>query len=235
MPPRIASWRYQRGGRTSLLENLLGQSEHHNTSTDETDRPSEDDNHEEELFEVPDEVEDVMGHLILALKDKATVVRWSGAKGIGRLTERLPIMCAHDVLDALVEQLKRNKENDMIWHGSCLALGELARRGLLLPDRLPDVIEPILIPAILFDVRKGQTSVGSHVRDSACYAYWAFARAYSPTVLKPHVARMSESLSACIALRSRDKLSASSQRCLSRISRTSRCTGTFDGCGQGGF
>jgi hypothetical protein len=149
---------------------------------------------QQELFHVPDAVEDVMGQLLLALKDKATVVRWSAAKGIGRLTERLPIMCAHDVLDALVEQLARNNENDMVWHGSCLALGELARRGLLLPERLPDVIEPILIPAILFDVRKGQTSVGSHVRDAACYTYWAFARAYSPAVLKPHVARMSQSL-----------------------------------------
>jgi tubulin-specific chaperone D len=193
MPPRIASWRYQRGGRTSLLENLLGKSDHDKEYTDESDHPLKDHN-EEELFEVPDAVEDVMGHLLLALKDNATVVRWSAAKGIGRLTERLPIMCVHDVLDALVEQLKRNTENDMVWHGSCLALGELARRGLLLPDRLPDVIEPILVPAILFDVRKGQTSVGSHVRDSACYAYWAFARAYSPTVLKPHVAKMSQSL-----------------------------------------
>jgi hypothetical protein len=192
MPPRIASWRYQRGGRTSLLQNLMGKPEQSSEENIDDMLPSH--HNQQELFHVPDAVEDVMGQLLLALKDKATVVRWSAAKGIGRLTERLPIMCAHDVLDALVEQLARNNENDMVWHGSCLALGELARRGLLLPERLPDVIEPILIPAILFDVRKGQTSVGSHVRDAACYTYWAFARAYSPAVLKPHVARMSQSL-----------------------------------------
>lgn len=193
MPPRIASWRYQRGGRTSLIENLMGKSKHASAEEDAGDLLGLHGN-KEELFQVPDAVEDVMGQLLLALKDKATVVRWSAAKGIGRLTERLPIMCAHDVLDALVEQLARNNEADTVWHGSCLALGELARRGLLLPERLPDVIEPILIPAILFDIRKGQTSVGSHVRDAACYTYWAFARAYSPSVLKPHVARMSQSL-----------------------------------------
>lgn len=190
MPPRIAPWRYQRGGRTSLLENLTGNV----TNNDEQKAAPAGDAEAEQLFEVPDAVEDVMGHLLLSLKDKATVVRWSAAKGIGRLTERLPLLCAHDVLDALVGQLHRNTENDTVWHGSCLALGELARRGLLLPERLQDVIDPILIPAIHFDIRKGQTSVGAHVRDAACYTYWAFARAYSPAVLKPHVERMSHSL-----------------------------------------
>lgn len=197
MPPRIAPWRYQRGGRTSLLENLKQhQAKSLVTAGGESkeapscsEGPPQDD-----LFYVPDAVEDVMGHLLSSLLDKSTVVRWSAAKGIGRLTERLPLLCAHDVLDALIRQLDRNKENDLVWHGSCLALGELARRGLLLPDRLNDVIEPILIPAIHFDIRKGQTSVGAHVRDAACYTYWAFARAYAPVVLKPHVARMSQSL-----------------------------------------
>jgi hypothetical protein len=173
------------------LENLRGK-----VANDEDAKAmsTDDDGAAELLFEVPDAVEDVMGHLLTSLKDKATVVRWSAAKGIGRLTERLPLLCAHDVLDALVAQLHRNTENDTVWHGSCLALGELARRGLLLPERLQDVIEPILIPAIHFDIRRGQTSVGAHVRDAACYTYWAFARAYSPPVLKPHVAKMSHSL-----------------------------------------
>ena len=55
-------------------------------------------------------------------------------------------------------------------------------------------LTPPLVERKQFDVRKGQTSIGSHVRDAACYAYWAFARAYSPSVLRHHVLAMSQSL-----------------------------------------
>lgn len=36
---------------------------------------------EEEEYEVPPELEDVLEMLLSALRDKDTVVRWSGAKG----------------------------------------------------------------------------------------------------------------------------------------------------------
>jgi hypothetical protein len=37
-------------------------------------------------------------------------------------------------------------------------------------------------------------SVGAHVRDSACYVCWAFARAYAPKVLKPFVSLFTEAM-----------------------------------------
>ncbi len=206
LPPRIAKWRYRRGKR-SLLENLSSTiSTPNNTDThsdcqnnsnndyknnnDDADMDSED-----ELFDVPDQVEDSMAQLIQSLTDPATTVRWSAAKGIGRLTERLPILCANDVLDALLDLCKndQNYENDNIWHGSCLTLAELARRGLLLPERLNEVI-PIVIQAIQYDVPRGSHSVGSHVRDASCYVCWAFARAYAPSILQPYVQDLSKAI-----------------------------------------
>ena len=41
--------------------------------------------------------------------------------------------------------------------------------------------------ALVYDERRGCFSVGAHVRDAACYVCWAFARAYSPQVLRKYV------------------------------------------------
>lgn len=45
---------------------------------------------EEEEVDVPEELEDIVEALLCGLRDRDTVVRWSAAKGIGRITERLP-------------------------------------------------------------------------------------------------------------------------------------------------
>ena len=147
---------------------------------------------ESTLFSVPDQVEDAIGRLIESLGHSSTLVRWSAAKGVGRVAERLPALCADDVLDAILETFD-DVERDNCWHGGCLALAELARRGLLLPHRLRDVV-PYVVVAIQYDLQRGHKSVGAHVRDAACYTYWAFARAYSPTILRPFLRELSESV-----------------------------------------
>ena len=139
LPPRVASWRYQRG-RRSLLENLDPSRAKIEPVEDTLTQVAD------ELFHVPDQVEDAMGLVLQSLTDKSTVVRWSAAKGVGRMTERLPAICADDVLDYILE-LCRDPEKDHAWHGACLALAELARRGLLLPARLEDVV-PLVVRAI---------------------------------------------------------------------------------------
>jgi hypothetical protein len=146
LPPRIANWRYQRG-RRSLKENLL-----QSTSNGMQNKSPTEDNtgsascQEQDFFLVPDQVEEAMGQVIGALTDPSTIVRWSAAKGVGRLTERLPLICAEDVVDALLD-LFGDMEKDNDWHGGCLALAELARRGLLLPSHLDGVI-PKIVEAI---------------------------------------------------------------------------------------
>ena len=89
----------------------------------------------------------------MGLRDRDTIVRWSAAKGIGRITSRLPKDLADDVVAAVFE-LFSESEGDGAWHGGCLAMAELARRGLLLPFRLPEAV-PVVVKAIHYDVRRG--------------------------------------------------------------------------------
>lgn len=37
-------------------------------------------------------------------------------------------------------------------------------------------------------------SVGAHVRDAACYVCWAFARAYSPVIIRPFVRELADAM-----------------------------------------
>ncbi|XP_078231190.1 tubulin-specific chaperone D isoform X8 [Callithrix jacchus] len=85
------------------------------------------------------------------------------------------------------------QETDKAWHGGCLALAELGRRGLLLPSRLVDVV-PVILKALTYDEKRGACSVGTNIRDAACYVCWAFARAYEPQELKPFVTMISSAL-----------------------------------------
>uniref|UniRef100_A0A670K6E4 Tubulin-specific chaperone D n=1 Tax=Podarcis muralis TaxID=64176 RepID=A0A670K6E4_PODMU len=111
---------------------------------------------------------------------------------IGRLTGRLPKELADDVVGSVLDCFSF-QETDNAWHGGCLALAELGRRGLLLPSRLSDVV-PVILKGLSYDEKRGACSVGSNVRDSACYVCWAFARAYDPLELRPFVNQISSAL-----------------------------------------
>ncbi|KAF0032783.1 hypothetical protein F2P81_015073 [Scophthalmus maximus] len=74
LKPRLAAWRYQRGSR-SLAANLsVSQSA---TAADAPTPRAE----QEEDYDIPEEVETVIENLLVGLKDKETIVRWSAAKG----------------------------------------------------------------------------------------------------------------------------------------------------------
>ena len=178
LKPRLAVWRYQRGNRS--LDTTLKQG---NGSLTVPAPAREVDSDED--YDIPEEVESILEIVLTSLKDKDTVVRWSAAKGVGRITGRLPKELADEVVQSVLEYFTI-MESDSAWHGGCLALAELGRRGLLLPERLKDVV-PILLKALTYDERRGTSSVGAHVRDAACYLAWSFARAYEPEALSGHV------------------------------------------------
>ncbi|KAM4664656.1 tubulin-specific chaperone D [Discoglossus pictus] len=184
---KVAKWRYQRGSR-SLAANLQ-QSSSETQIVNNTKTSTEE---EDEEYDIPEEIENVVEQLLIGLKDKDTIVRWSAAKGIGRLTGRLPKELADDVVGSVLDCFSFQETNNA-WHGGCLALAELGRRGLLLPSRLPDVV-PLILKALVYDEKRGACSVGSNVRDAACYVCWAFARAYDPLEMKPFVNQIASAL-----------------------------------------
>ncbi|CEG50500.1 Beta-tubulin folding cofactor D [Plasmopara halstedii] len=184
LPPKVRSWRYSRGLR-SLELNMLSFSLATGNNVTSTISRSVDlvDDDDDDAFEVVEELEQIVEALLCGLRDRDTVVRWSAAKGIGRITGRLPYKYADDIVQSVLELFVAT-EDDGAWHGASLALAELARRGVLLPQRLPDAVDCVA-NALTYDIRKGTYSIGSHVRDAACYACWSFARAYEPSLLLP--------------------------------------------------
>ncbi|KAI9310691.1 armadillo-type protein [Dichotomocladium elegans] len=201
LKPKIAPWRYQRGNR-SLRQNL---EETAGQATAWKDNAMIDSAAEDE-DEVPENMEIIIDILLNGLRDKDTIVRWSAAKGVGRITQRLPRELAEDVIGWLLELFQENTltspstgiidlsaVSDSTWHGTSLAIAELARRGLLLPERLPETI-PWIIRALKYDQKRGSHSIGAHVRDAACYVCWSFARAYAPSIMEPYVAKIAQTL-----------------------------------------
>ncbi|KAI5896933.1 ARM repeat-containing protein [Schizophyllum commune H4-8] len=155
-------------------------------------------------IDVPEEVETALEQLFGSLQDKDTVVRWSAAKGVARIAERLPIDFAEQVLETVlglfaIHSVASASLYDVptvaegTWHGACLACAEMARRGLVTADKLPELIG-WLDKALYFDLRKGAHSVGSNVRDSASYVLWALARAHDAALLAPHALALARSL-----------------------------------------
>ncbi|CAG0892864.1 unnamed protein product [Cyprideis torosa] len=192
LQPRVAAWRYQRGSR-SLEDNLKTSSSVVNGSASNVFvSQAQASPVQGEDYDIPEEVELIIERLLEGLRNSENIVRWSAAKGIGRITGRLPVELAEDVISSLLDLFSLN-ELDSAWHGSCLALAELGRRGLLLPKNLSAIIR-VLQTALFYDVPQGSFSVGSHVRDAACYLAWSFARAYDPVVLAPFVPELARSL-----------------------------------------
>lgn len=221
LPPRRTTWHYV-GRNKTLGEDISLQgtrdSERLNIPVDmnSSNSPQETNCLEEEDMDVPDVLEDIIELLLSGLRDTDTIVRWSAAKGIGRVASRLTYSLVDEVLSSVLE-LFSPSEGDGSWHGGCLALGELARRGLLLPINFPKVV-PVIIKALHYDIRRGPHSVGSHVRDAAAYVCWAFGRAYYNRDMKNVLEQVAPHL-LTVACYDREKSSSS---CFPRKCRETR-------------
>ena len=135
-------------------------------STDR-DVPNEEDDPE---FDIPEDVENVFEELFAGVQDKVnifyvtstgviqltiwqdTTVRWSSAKGIACISERLPRSFVSQVLEQVLGLFGQSFSLGMAmtdlpstaeapWHGACLACAEMARRNLVPRQMLPGVLD----------------------------------------------------------------------------------------------
>lgn len=114
MPPKIAVWRYNRGSRslqTNLTTNSVKVMEFESTVSAAID--------ESDDVEVPDEIEEVIEQLLHGLRSASGDVRWLSAKGIGRVTNRLPKSLGDDVVGSVIEILSPLEQHEA-WHGELI-------------------------------------------------------------------------------------------------------------------
>jgi hypothetical protein len=183
LPPRVAAWRYQRGKRTIKI----GEAAEPTAPALEEDMYANEDS-----IEVPLEVNSILGTLFNGLGNPLTIVRWSAAKGVGRIVERLPIEFATQGIDYTFS-LFEDKDNYNVMNGACLCLAEFTLRGCLLPSRVIEVI-PLVVDSLIYDVKLGSHSVAENVRDSGCFVCWAIARAYDGQHLEPVALQIAQQL-----------------------------------------
>ncbi|CAI5510368.1 unnamed protein product [Closterium sp. Naga37s-1] len=211
LPPRAPSWRYQRsihrvdapsaaaspapspspaaggagpGADQGVAEGAggVGGAEERELGRREGEGVGEEEGEEEEEEEVEELVEEAVGELLPMLKHESTDVRWAAARGLSRVVGGLPAGMADEVVAAVIALVDPQElPSDSAWQGVCLALAELAARGLLLPSRLHSVT-PLLASALHYEVLRGAVGTGAHVRDAAAYVCWAIAHSFSPPV-----------------------------------------------------
>ena len=222
LPPRLAKWRYERGSRflfglssdadqaDSVTYETLGYSGHTedikavNSGTRkqneamnmkyETEKQDDERLVDEKSEEV---VETVVEILLTYMQNASTKIRWTSAKAFGRITSRLPLEPAGDIvdiiLDAVLDPLSQRKQST--WHGGLLALAELARHGAILPNTTSFTsFVDVACRATKFDIRVREHSAGTNVRDSACYVFWAMARAYASDIIVPYSKQIADAL-----------------------------------------
>jgi len=201
-PKHGAAWRYRRGVR-NLLDSLTLKKNSTNTNTntattlksvtkvnEQHPEPENLDDETDDDGNVPALVQTILDLLMAGLSDKELYVRWSSAKGLGRITNRLRKSYATQLVSHLCDRISSVALltcDHYALQGGCLALAELARRGLLLPERL-DAVMPIVHKSLNYDEKLGHQTYGHIVRDAACYVCWSFARAFDPIDFRSYTA-----------------------------------------------
>lgn len=118
--------------------------------TSEAERQEDEDDDDDDI---PPSIDSYIAQLLKGLQDKDTLVRYSSAKGLARICERLPGFFIDQVADAVTDLYQINvltlkdgsqdysAVSEFTWQGACLGLAEMGRRGLLSEASLGEQLE----------------------------------------------------------------------------------------------
>ncbi|KFY20177.1 hypothetical protein V491_03928, partial [Pseudogymnoascus sp. VKM F-3775] len=144
--------------------------------------------------------ESTIGYLLDALADNDTPVRLAASKALSVITLKLAPDLASQVVSAVLDSLTTNvlwttlpdgtKAQDLSavnpqeWHGLILTLSHLLYRKSPPPDSLALILHALLT-GLTFERRSTSgSSIGTNVRDAACFGIWALARRYTTRELQ---------------------------------------------------
>lgn len=156
-----------------------------------------------------DALEEIIDHILTSLADKDTPVRYAASKALSVIAAKLDPAQAADIVEALLGSLEENVSwedvatgrkvanhdlqnskqsslerditavNPLRWHGLVLALSQLLYRRSPPPEQLLNIVN-LLVIALRFEQRSAVgASIGTNVRDAACFGIWALARRYT--------------------------------------------------------
>ena len=135
-------------------------------------------------------LEDVIGYVLESLADGDSPVRTAASKALSVIALQLDSDMATEVFEAILDSLAedvlwegdtRNLSavNPLRWHGLTLTLAHLLYRRALPSEKLPEILNALLL-ALTFEQRSATgSSIGTSVRDSANFGIWAISRRYT--------------------------------------------------------
>jgi hypothetical protein len=135
-------------------------------------------------------LEEVIEFLLEAVADGDTPVRYGASKALSIIAFKLDPEMADEVVEAILGSLnesvywqgsERNLSgvNALRWHGLTLTLAQLLYRKAIATTKLPDVLNALLL-SLSFEQRSSTGgSMGTNVRDAACFGIWALSRRYA--------------------------------------------------------
>lgn len=152
-------------------------------------------------------LEDVIDQLLIFLGDRDTPVRFAASKALSVIAAKLDTSLAARITEAVIDgleedtfwedvkdkskvytqdstgstTLRRNLTavNPLRWQGLVLTLSHLIYRRSPPVEQLAEILQALMI-ALRFEQRSSNgTSVGTSVRDAACFGMWALARRYT--------------------------------------------------------